>query len=52
MRTIRVDIHFKSDATTTVVVSTEVVVEDDFEQAGRDARAAIDAFVQGYGEEP
>jgi hypothetical protein len=55
MRTIRVDIHYRPDATTTVVVSTEVIVEqdgiDELETAGSDAREAIDAFVRGYGGE-
>jgi hypothetical protein len=52
MRTIRVDISFQPDTSTTVVVSTEVIVEHDFEGAGREAREAIDAFISGYGAEP
>ena len=54
MRTIKVEIHSKLDRSTEVVVSTEVIIEDESPEeiatAGADAREAIDAFVQGYGE--
>jgi hypothetical protein len=55
MRTIRVELHIPVEGTgdMNVCVSTEVIVADDDPETARDAgeqaRAAIDAFLVGYG---
>ncbi len=50
MRTIRVQLESQVDATTRLTLSTEAIVGDDdqAEDAGTDARIALDAFIAGY----
>lgn len=54
MRTISVEHRVQIDASTTIVVSSEVIVADDAEvsESGREARKAMDEFMVGYAEDP
>jgi hypothetical protein len=49
MRTVKVTLFNKIDATGSLELATEVIVEEgDEQQAGEDAKQALDRFIAGY----
>lgn len=49
MRTIRVTLDSKVDATSSISISTEIIVEEGEESdAGKNAKEALDRFIDGY----
>jgi hypothetical protein len=50
MRTIRIELEVATTPADKLRISTEVIIEEGQEhQAGRDARRAVDEFINGYG---